>query len=100
MAVVEQGPVRPGHHKADGDRPAHYLRPILLVLAFLLPMVYLTIYYNDKTQFSDKTHATRFIPSNILVLALLNVDIILLVLLILLLSRRLVRHFSSVGSGC
>jgi len=93
MAVVEQGPVRPGHHKADGDRPAHYLRPILLVLAFLLPMVYLTIYYNDKTQFSDKTHATRFVPSNILVLALLNVDIILLVLLILLLSRRLVKAF-------
>ena len=93
MAFVEQGPVRPGHHKADGDRPAHYLRPILLVLAFLLPMVYLTIYYNDKTQFSDKTHATRFVPSNILVLALLNVDIILLVLLILLLSRRLVKAF-------
>ena len=93
MAFVEQGPVRPGHHKADGDRPAHYLRPILLVLAFLLPMVYLTVYYNDKTQFSDKTHATRFVPSNILVLALLNVDIILLVLLILLLSRRLVKAF-------
>ena len=93
MAFVEQGPVRPGHHKADGDRPAHYLRPILLVLAFLIPMVYLTIYYNDKTQFSDKTHATRFVPSNILVLALLNVDIILLVLLILLLSRRLVKAF-------
>ncbi|MEP6601355.1 MAG: hypothetical protein ABJB49_06030, partial [Nitrospirota bacterium] len=90
---MEQGPVRPGHHKADGDRPAHYLRPILLVLAFLIPMVYLTIYYNAKTQFSDKTHATRFVPSNILVLALLNVDIILLVLLILLLSRRLVKAF-------
>ena len=93
MAFVKQGPVHPGHRKADADRPAHYLRPILLVLAFLLPMVYLTVYYNDKTQFSDKTHATRFVPSNILVLALLNVDIILLVLLILLLSRRLVKAF-------
>jgi two-component system nitrogen regulation sensor histidine kinase NtrY len=93
MAFVEQGPAPRAPHKADGDRPAHYLRPILLVLAFLIPMVYLTIYYNDKTQFSDKTHATRFVPSNILVLALLNVDIILLVLLILLLSRRLVKAF-------
>jgi two-component system nitrogen regulation sensor histidine kinase NtrY len=93
MAFVEQGPAPPAHHKADGDRPAHYLRPILIVLAFLIPMVYLTVYYNDKTQFSDKTQATRFVPSNILVLALLNVDIILLVLLILLLSRNLVKAF-------
>src|SRR5437588_7948225 len=93
MAFVEQGPVRPGHHKADGDRPAHYLRPILLVLAFLLPIVYLTVYYNDKTQVSDTTHATRFVPSNILVLALLNVDVILLVLLALLLSRNLVKAY-------
>src|SRR5438034_10315885 len=90
MAFVE-GPVHPGHRKADADRPAHYLRPILLVLAFLLPMVYLTVYYNDKTQVSDTTHATRFVPSNILVLARLNVDIILLVLSILSLSPSLVK---------
>jgi two-component system nitrogen regulation sensor histidine kinase NtrY len=87
MPAVEQAPSPVTPTKADGDRPGHYLRPVLIVLAFLLPMVYLTVYYSDKTQ------ATPFVPSNILVLALLNVDIILLVVLILLLSRNLVKAF-------
>jgi len=93
MPSVEQSPSPVVPSKPEADRPSHYLRPILIVLAFLLPMVYLTFYYADKTQFPDKTQATRFVPSNILVLALLNVDIILLVLLILLLSRNLVKAF-------
>ena len=73
--------------KADSERPAHYLRPILIVLAFLVPMIYLTVKYSDQTQ------PFTFVPSNILVLGLLNVDIILLVVLILLLSRNLVKAY-------
>src|SRR5438034_7028945 len=73
--------------KTDVDRPGHYLRPVLIVLSFLLPMVILTVYFSDQTQ------PTPFVPSNILVLALLNVDIILLVVLLLLLSRNLVKAY-------
>jgi len=64
-----------------------HVRPILIVLAFLVPMVLLTWYYYDRTQ------PAPFVPSNILVLALLNVDIILLVVLFLLLSRNLVKAY-------
>ena len=97
MPFVKQGSARLASPKADGDRPGHRLLPILIVLAFLLPTVYLTVHYSDKTQ------ATPFVPSNILVLGLLNVDVILLVLLILLLSRNLVKAFFErrqlLGSG-
>src|SRR6266704_4298705 len=75
------------HAKPDAERPSHYLRPVLIVLSFLLPMVILTVYFSDQTQ------PTPFVPSNILMLALLNVDIILLVVLLLLLSRNLVKAY-------
>ncbi len=73
--------------KTEADRPVSHLRPVLLVLAFLVPMVLLTLYYYDRTQ------PAPFVPSNILVLALLNVDVILLVVLVLLLSRNLVKAY-------
>src|SRR5207247_11354130 len=73
--------------KTDADRPGHHLRPVLTVLAFLVPMVFLTVYYYDQSQ------PAPFVPSNILVLALLNVDVILLVVLVLLLSRNLVKAY-------
>src|SRR2546425_10756106 len=50
-------------------------------------MVWLTVYYYDQTQ------PAPFVPTNILVLALLNVDVILLVVLVLLLSRILVKAY-------
>ncbi len=87
MASVKPGADPRAYHKTDGERSGHHLRPVLTVLAFLAPMVYLTIYFSDKTQ------PTPFVPSNILVLALLNVDVILLVVLILLLSRNLVKAY-------
>ncbi|HLG43734.1 MAG TPA: ATP-binding protein [Nitrospirales bacterium] len=87
MASVKPGADPKASHKTDGERSGHHLRPVLTVLAFLAPMVYLTIYYSDKSQ------PTPFVPSNILVLALLNVDVILLVVLILLLSRNLVKAY-------
>src|SRR5207244_12416314 len=73
--------------KTDADRPGHHLRPVLTVLAFLVPMVLLTVYYYDQSQ------PAPFVPSNILMLALLSVDIILLVVLVLLLSRNLVKAY-------
>ena len=73
--------------KADADRPSSHFRPVLIVLAFLVPMVLLTLHYYDQSQ------STPVGPSNILVLALLNVDIILLVVLVLLLSRNLVKAY-------
>jgi len=92
MSSVSPSPAKPvrapsGRPKTDADRPAHHLRPVLTVLAFLIPMVLLTLYYSDESQ------PTPFVPSNILVLALLNVDIILLVVLVLLLSRNLVKAY-------
>lgn len=87
MASVKPGADPKAPPKTDGERSWHHLRPVLTVLAFLAPMVYLTIYYSDKTQ------PTPFVPSNILVLALLNVDVILLVVLVLLLSRNLVKAY-------
>ena len=87
MPVVKPRPAPVASPKTDTDRPAHHLRPVLTVLAFLVPMIFLTLYYSDQTQ------PTPFVPSNILVLALLNVDIILLVVLVLLLSRNLVKAY-------
>jgi two-component system nitrogen regulation sensor histidine kinase NtrY len=73
--------------QTDADRPAHHFGPVLIVLAGLIAMVSLTVYYSGRVQ------PTPFVPSNILVLALLNVDIILLVVLLLLLSRNLVKAY-------
>ncbi len=92
MSAVSPSPAKPvrapaARPKTDADRPTHHLRPVLIVLAFLIPMVLLTLYYSGESE------PTPFVPSNILVLALLNVDVILLVVLILLLSRNLVKAY-------
>ena len=87
MPTVKPGAESFSPVKTDADRPGHHLRPVLTVLAFLVPMMFLTVYFSDNTQ------PTPFVPSNILVLALLNVDIILLVVLVLLLSRNLVKAY-------
>ena len=73
--------------RTEAERPLSHFRPVLIVLAFLIPMVFLTLHYYDQSQ------PTPFVPSNILVLALLNVDVILLVVLVLLLSRNLVKAY-------
>ena len=70
------------------------LRPVWITLLFLLPCLGLTYVLNEWT--GD----TPYIPSNILVLTMVNVDLILLVLLALFLSRNLVkavfeRHYGS-----
>ena len=70
------------------------LRPVWITLLFLLPCLGLTYVLNEWT--GD----TPYIPSNILVLTMVNVDLILFVLLALFLSRNLVkvvfeRHYGS-----
>ncbi len=70
------------------------LRPVWITLLFLLPCLGITYVLNEWT--GD----TPYIPSNILVLTMVNVDLILLVLLALFLSRNLVkvvfeRHYGS-----
>ena len=87
MAAVNKQRAPIASPKADADRPVSHFRPVLIVLAFLVPMVLLTLHFSDETQ------PTPFVPSNILVLALLNVDVILLVVLVLLLSRNLVKAY-------
>jgi two-component system nitrogen regulation sensor histidine kinase NtrY len=87
MSAVNKNRAPTAPPKADTDRPVSHFRPVLIVLAFLVPMVFLTLHYYDQTQ------PTPFVPSNILVLALLNVDVILIVVLILLLSRNLVKAY-------
>ncbi len=87
MSVVNKNRPATTWPRPDAERPVSHLRPVLIVLAFLVPMVLLTLHYYDQTQ------PTPFVPSNILILALLNVDVILLVVLILLLSRNLVKAY-------
>ncbi len=87
MSTVNKNRAPTASPKTDADRPVSHVRPVLIVLAFLVPMVLLTLHYYDQTQ------PTPFVPSNILVMALLNVDVILLVVLVLLLSRNLVKAY-------
>ena len=70
-------------------------RPVWITLLFLLPCLALTYVLNEWT--GD----TPYVPSNILVLTMVNVDLLLLVLLALLLSRNLVKAFFErhYGSG-
>jgi two-component system nitrogen regulation sensor histidine kinase NtrY len=75
----------------------HY-RPVWITLLFLLGSVYLTTKYYKGIESSD------LFPSNILVVTLFNVNIILVILLILLLSRNLIkiyfeRRLRLLGSG-
>ncbi|HHZ84108.1 MAG TPA: HAMP domain-containing protein [Nitrospirales bacterium] len=71
------------------------LRPVWITLLFLLPCLGITYVLNEWT--GD----TPYIPSQILVLTMVNVDLILLVLLALFLSRNLVKAFFErhYGSG-
>ena len=71
------------------------LRPVWITLLFLVPCLGLTYVLNEWT--GD----TPYIPSNILVLTMVNVDLILLLLLALFLSRNLIKAFFErhYGSG-
>ncbi len=75
----------------------HY-RPVWITLLFLLGSMYLT------TKYYKGIESSELFPSNILVVTLFNVNIILVILLILLLSRNLIkiyfeRRLRLLGSG-
>lgn len=77
----------------EGERRKPHLRPVWIVLLFLIPCLALTVYYS---QFGfPRGDADTLIPgpSYALVLLLLNLDLIGLVVLTLLLSRSLIKAY-------
>jgi two-component system nitrogen regulation sensor histidine kinase NtrY len=77
----------------EGERRKPHLRPVWIVLLFLVPCLALTVYYS---QFGfPRGDADSLIPgpSYALVLLLLNLDLIGLVVLTLLLSRSLIKAY-------
>ena len=72
---------------ADEQRKRSHARPVWITLGFLTLTVTLTILYFREIE------TPSFFPGNILVLTLLELNLILLVLLGLLLSRNLIKHY-------
>ncbi len=72
---------------ADELRKSSHARPVWITLAFLTLTVGLTLLYFREIE------TASFFPGNILVLTLLQLNLILLVLLGLLLSRNLIKHY-------
>lgn len=72
---------------ADEQRKRSHARPVWITLGFLCLTVTLTILYFREIE------TPSFFPGNILVLTLLELNLILLVLLGLLLSRNLIKHY-------
>jgi len=71
----------------DEQRKRTYTRPVWITLAFLTLTVTLTVLYFREIE------TPTFFPGNVLVLTLLELNLILLVLLGLLLSRNLIKHY-------
>jgi two-component system, NtrC family, nitrogen regulation sensor histidine kinase NtrY len=71
----------------DEQRKRSYTRPVWITLAFLTLTVTLTVLYFREIE------TPSFFPGNVLVLTLLELNLILLVLLGLLLSRNLIKHY-------
>lgn len=83
--------------KKERGRFSHY-RPVWVTLIFLIISLYLT------TRYYKGIESPELFPGNILVITLLNVNVILVILLILLLSRNLIkayfdRRLRLLGSG-
>jgi two-component system, NtrC family, nitrogen regulation sensor histidine kinase NtrY len=71
----------------DEQRKRSHARPVWITLGFLALTVTLTILYFREIE------TPSFFPGNVLVLTLLELNLILLVLLGLLLSRNLIKHY-------
>ncbi len=87
------------------DRKPPHLRPVWIVLILLVPCLALTFYYSQVVA-PGSEESGSFLPttSYALVLLLLNLDLIGLVVLVLLLSRNLIKAYFErrhrlVGSG-
>jgi two-component system, NtrC family, nitrogen regulation sensor histidine kinase NtrY len=79
--------VRQKQTHSEDQRIKGHFRPVWIISALLLLTVTLTILYSWKIE------TPSFFPGNILVLTLLELNLILFVLLVLLLSRNLIRHY-------
>ncbi len=77
----------------EGERRKPHLRPVWIVLLFLIPCLALTAYYSQFGFPRGDTDALIPGPSYALVLLLLNLDLIGLVVLTLLLSRSLIKAY-------
>ncbi len=77
----------------DSERRRPHLRPVWIVLLFLIPCLALTAYYSQFGFPRGDADALIPGPSYALVLLLLNLDLIGLVVLTLLLSRSLIKAY-------
>lgn len=78
----------------ETDRGGLHLRPVWIVLLFLIPCLGLTVYYSQYAV-PGSTDTDSFLPSSgyAFVLLLINLDLIGLVVLTLLLSRNLIKTY-------
>jgi two-component system nitrogen regulation sensor histidine kinase NtrY len=90
--MAEEQRVETGAFSKDAERHGLHLRPVWILLLFLLPSLALTVYY---AQYAVPTEDDSLLPSPsyALVLLLVNVDLIGLVVLTLLLSRNLIKAY-------
>ena len=72
---------------SEEQRARGHLRPVWITSGLLLFTLILTFLYFREIE------TPAFFPGNILVLTLLEINLILLVLLVLLLSRNLIKHY-------
>lgn len=79
---------------ADAGRRLPYLQPVWIVLLFLIPCLGFTIYYSQYA-LTGTAGSNSYLPtpSYAFVLLLVNLDLIGLVVLILLLSRNLIKAY-------
>ncbi|MBK9305957.1 MAG: HAMP domain-containing protein [Nitrospira sp.] len=96
---------RAGDRAKKPERKGPHLRPVWIVLILLVPCVALTLYYSQITA-PDVQETGSLLPttSYALVLLLVNLDLIGFVVLVLLLSRNLIKAYFErrhrlVGSG-
>ncbi|MBK9948484.1 MAG: HAMP domain-containing protein [Nitrospira sp.] len=83
----------PDHSRKFDPKPRH-LRPVWIVLILLIPCVALTLYYSQVVApGSEETGSFLPTTSYALVLLLVNLDLIGFVVLVLLLSRNLIKAY-------
>jgi two-component system, NtrC family, nitrogen regulation sensor histidine kinase NtrY len=83
----------PDHSRTFDPKPRH-LRPVWIVLILLIPCVALTLYYSQVVApGSEETGSFLPTTSYALVLLLVNLDLIGFVVLVLLLSRNLIKAY-------
>jgi len=102
---IQPGGASSDHFQQEAELKRPHLRPVWIVLIFLIPCLALTFYYSQVVAPGvDQTGSFLPTTSYAVVLLLLNLDLIGLVVLMLLLSRNLIkayfeRRHSLVGSG-